>query len=167
MEVAGRLPGGWRLPHEMFGSPPAPPEPEAETAPPAAAGPPIRGAPHEFFDGSMGAPPEDGETAWYGGGGFGGVPASANAAAGLPETTVAAGDAEAGERQCAVCLEGYAAGDAVRTMPCAHAFHGGCIAGWLRLGRLCPLCRFALPAEADEEEEQAARRRRRRWTPWS
>ncbi|XP_002448964.1 E3 ubiquitin-protein ligase znrf2 [Sorghum bicolor] len=76
--------------------------------------------------------------------GFGAVPASGVAMACLPETTVG----EAKERgECAVCLEEYEAGDALRTMPCAHGFHERCIFGWLRLSRLCPLCRFALPPE--------------------
>ncbi|XP_066333148.1 uncharacterized protein [Miscanthus floridulus] len=71
------------------------------------------------------------------------VPASGVAMAYPPETTV--GEGERGE--CAVCLEEYEAGDALRTMPCAHGFHERCIFGWLRLSRLCPLCRFALPPE--------------------
>ncbi|CAD6258375.1 unnamed protein product [Miscanthus lutarioriparius] len=84
----------------------------------------------------------------HGGFGFGfgavPVPASGVAIACLPETTVG----EARERgECAVCLEEYEAGDALRTMPCAHGFHERCIFGWLRLSRLCPLCRFALPPE--------------------
>ena len=61
-------------------------------------------------------------------GGFRGVPAAASAVASLPETTVTAGgDGE--ETSCAVCLEGYTASDALRTMPCAHTFHPsrGCI----------------------------------------
>ena len=39
----------------------------------------------------------------------------------------AGGDGE--ETSCAVCLEGYTASDALRTMPCAHTFHPsrGCI----------------------------------------
>ncbi|GJN07035.1 hypothetical protein PR202_ga24824 [Eleusine coracana subsp. coracana] len=89
-------------------------------------------------------------------GGFGGVPASADAIAGLPLTTVAAGEAAVNDR-CAVCHEGYEAGDRVRTMPCAHGFHEGCIVGWLSVSRLCPLCRFKLTTET----EQAARLRRR------
>ncbi|KAL6905653.1 hypothetical protein ACP4OV_003254 [Aristida adscensionis] len=88
----------------------------------------------------------------YGGvGGFGGVPASGKAIAGLPETK--AGEGEAREEQCAVCLEGYEAGDALRTMPCSHGFHAGCILKWLAVSRLCPLCRFALPGAVENMEE--------------
>ncbi|CAN6330483.1 unnamed protein product [Urochloa humidicola] len=74
-----------------------------------------------------------------------GVPGSASevAMAALAATTV--GEATE-EEECAVCLKGYEAGDTIRTMPCAHAFHEHCIFQWLRLRRLCPFCRFALPA---------------------
>jgi len=80
--------------------------------------------------------------------GFVGVPASGDAMAALPETTVGEGGAPGEEEERAVCLEGYAAGDTVRTMPCSHGFHGHCILRWLAASRLCPLCRFALQAEA-------------------
>ncbi|RLM58766.1 hypothetical protein C2845_PM18G00350 [Panicum miliaceum] len=83
--------------------------------------------------------------------GFVGVPASGDAMAALPETTV--GEGGAGEEECAVCLEGYAAGDTVRTMPCSHGFHGHCILRWLAASRLCPLCRFAMPAEVEPEAD--------------
>ena len=93
-------------------------------------------------------------------GGFRGVPAAASAVASLPETTVTAGgDGE--ETSCAVCLEGYTASDALRTMPCAHAFHGECIVEWLSVSSFCPLCRFRLPTQAEEDaagqHQQAAR----------
>jgi hypothetical protein len=59
---------------------------------------------------------------------------------------------ESGE--CAVCLDEYEAGDALRTMPCAHGFHERCIVEWLRASRLCPLCRFKLPPEEDTETDE-------------
>ncbi|KAL6870655.1 hypothetical protein ACP4OV_014503 [Aristida adscensionis] len=99
-----------------------------------------------------------------GSGGFGAVPATGVAIATLPETAAAAAD----ERQCAVCLEGYEAGEALRTMPCAHGFHERCIFSWLLVSRLCPLCRFALPADTETEpyddarEEDSGGGRRRR-----
>ncbi|TVT99592.1 hypothetical protein EJB05_55022, partial [Eragrostis curvula] len=90
----------------------------------------------------------------YGNGGFGAVPASGEAIVGLPERTAGEGEAMRKE-ECAVCLEGYEDGDALRTMPCSHGFHEGCIFGWLRVSRLCPLCRFAMPAESETEEEDS------------
>lgn len=49
---------------------------------------------------------------------------------------------------CAVCLDDFAAGDEVTTLPCAHEFHSGCIRPWLEeRSSLCPMCkRDALPA---------------------
>ncbi|CAN6362213.1 unnamed protein product [Urochloa humidicola] len=87
----------------------------------------------------------------YVNGRFGGVPASEDAMAALPEMTV--GEGEAWREECAVCLDPYEAGDTLRTMPCSHGFHESCIFQWLRVSRLCPLCRFALPAEVEEEAE--------------
>nr|CAB3459324.1 unnamed protein product [Digitaria exilis] len=90
----------------------------------------------------------------YSNGGFGAVPASEEAIAALPETTVGECDGETREKEaeCVVCLEDYQAGDKLRTMPCSHGFHERCILPWLRVSRLCPLCRFALPAAAAETE---------------
>ena len=87
---------------------------------------------------------------------LGAVQASSVAIACPPETTVGEGEArESGE--CAVCLDEYEAGEALRTMPCAHGFLERCIFKWLRASRLCPLCRFALPpeegTETDDERE--------------
>ncbi|KAM0865716.1 hypothetical protein ACQ4PT_043090 [Festuca glaucescens] len=47
---------------------------------------------------------------------------------------------------CIVCLERLEAADEVRRLGnCAHAFHRGCIDGWIDLGRTtCPLCRSRL-----------------------
>ncbi|KAM0865717.1 hypothetical protein ACQ4PT_043091 [Festuca glaucescens] len=47
---------------------------------------------------------------------------------------------------CIVCLERLEATDEVRRLGnCAHAFHRGCIDGWIDLGRTtCPLCRSRL-----------------------
>ncbi|KAJ1274150.1 hypothetical protein BS78_05G040500 [Paspalum vaginatum] len=81
------------------------------------------------------------------GGGFGGVPASDEAVAALPATRYRGGQRGDEEQCCAVCREEYEHGDALRTMPCKHGFHETCIFPWLRVSGLCPLCRFALPAQ--------------------
>ncbi|XP_004978362.1 E3 ubiquitin-protein ligase RNF181 [Setaria italica] len=75
--------------------------------------------------------------------------------AGLPETAVQSEGEIMGEKECAVCLGAYEASDTVRTLPCSHGFHERCIFQWLRVSRLCPLCRFALPAAAEETESFA------------
>ncbi|TNN21869.1 E3 ubiquitin-protein ligase RNF128 [Liparis tanakae] len=54
--------------------------------------------------------------------------------AGDPET---AGDAQV----CAVCIEGYAAGEAVTVLTCAHLFHRACVEPWLLRQRTCPMCK--------------------------
>ncbi|XP_051193285.1 uncharacterized protein [Lolium perenne] len=54
--------------------------------------------------------------------------------------------AAAATATCIVCLERLEATDEVRRLGnCAHAFHRGCIDGWIDLGRTtCPLCRSHL-----------------------
>ncbi|MCO5576045.1 hypothetical protein L7F22_029852 [Adiantum nelumboides] len=43
---------------------------------------------------------------------------------------------------CAVCLEDYADGDVLRTLPCNHRFHCSCIDAWLINWRaFCPICK--------------------------
>uniref|UniRef100_A0A1A9UL10 RING-type domain-containing protein n=1 Tax=Glossina austeni TaxID=7395 RepID=A0A1A9UL10_GLOAU len=42
---------------------------------------------------------------------------------------------------CAVCLDELELGSYVIKLPCKHIFHEFCIAEWLRLQKICPLCR--------------------------
>lgn len=42
---------------------------------------------------------------------------------------------------CAICLEDYATGETVRTIPCFHAFHKDCIDPWLANKAVCPICK--------------------------
>jgi hypothetical protein len=79
----------------------------------------------------------------YGGGGFGAVPASEDEIARLEKTAL--GDTR--EAECVVCMERFEDGDEIRKMPCSHGFHETCIFKWLRVSRLCPHCRFAMPAD--------------------
>jgi hypothetical protein len=48
--------------------------------------------------------------------------------------------------KCAVCLEEMCAGQPLKRSPgCRHAFHGGCLDGWLAVKNQCPYCRsFAI-----------------------
>ncbi|KAF0896551.1 hypothetical protein E2562_024402 [Oryza meyeriana var. granulata] len=82
----------------------------------------------------------------YRDGGFGAVPATSEAIAGLREARL---DDEAmiREEECAVCMEDFEAGDKLRAMPCSHCFHERCIFDWLRVSGICPLCRHRLPTE--------------------
>ncbi|KAL6624343.1 hypothetical protein ACP70R_031667 [Stipagrostis hirtigluma subsp. patula] len=85
----------------------------------------------------------------YRDGGFGAVPASAAAVAGLEKqafrATGAGGDG--GVTGCAICLEDLEDGEEVSAMPCGrgHEFHTECISKWLGCSNMCPLCRHALP----------------------
>lgn len=47
----------------------------------------------------------------------------------------------AGGNQCSICLEPMAVGAEVRTLPCMHVFHRGCIDRWLEDpgGPRCPI----------------------------
>ncbi|CAK4673763.1 unnamed protein product [Aphanomyces euteiches] len=40
----------------------------------------------------------------------------------------------------------YASNDDIRELPCGHGFHVGCIDSWLRLNKLCPLCKADVEA---------------------
>lgn len=46
-------------------------------------------------------------------------------------------------QSCAVCLEAFAIGDQVRTIPCFHTFHNNCIDPWLRKKAECPVCKYS------------------------
>ncbi|KAG2622997.1 RING-H2 finger protein ATL74-like [Panicum virgatum] len=82
-----------------------------------------------------------------GGGGFGAVPASAAAVAGLEKQTFHGTEGCGGESECAICLEDFEDGEEVSVMPCAHGheFHTICITKWLGRSNMCPLCRHQLP----------------------
>ena len=77
-----------------------------------------------------------------------------------------AGEEELGGVECAICLAEFAAGDAVKRLPCRHAFHAHCIDTWL-LGKVCaaraaapptcPLCKAdALRAPPEPAVEEGA-----------
>ncbi|XP_071385059.1 E3 ubiquitin-protein ligase RNF128-like [Centroberyx affinis] len=57
---------------------------------------------------------------------------------------------------CAVCIDGYKAGEAVTVLTCGHIFHKVCIEPWLLEKRTCPMCKCdilkALGVEGEEKE---------------
>ena len=80
-----------------------------------------------------------------------GAAAAAAAAAAAPGAGSGGGDEHGnggGETPCdtcSVCLQDFAGGETVRTLPCLHHFHPGCVDPWLRQrGRnlaACPVCK--------------------------
>mmetsp|Transcript_26826 Transcript_26826/g.43811 ORF Transcript_26826/g.43811 Transcript_26826/m.43811 type:complete len:534 (+) Transcript_26826:60-1661(+) len=45
--------------------------------------------------------------------------------------------------QCPVCLEDYAPGETLQTLPCFHMFHQPCIDSWIRTSSTkCPVCKI-------------------------
>lgn len=44
---------------------------------------------------------------------------------------------------CAICLENFAVGESVRTIPCFHSFHKNCIDPWLANKAECPICKHS------------------------
>ncbi|XP_078598871.1 RING finger protein 215-like isoform X4 [Branchiostoma floridae x Branchiostoma japonicum] len=51
-------------------------------------------------------------------------------------------DGEKEKDACAVCLDHFYPGQAVRVLPCCHEFHRKCVDSWLIKKRTCPLCTF-------------------------
>ncbi|CAN6195315.1 unnamed protein product [Urochloa humidicola] len=75
---------------------------------------------------------------------------------------VEAPEGVAGVSVCAVCTEEVAARQAVVRLPCAHWYHAGCIAPWLRIRTTCPTCRAELPLERPRRLPETAGGRLRR-----
>ncbi|KAJ1268954.1 hypothetical protein BS78_07G172700 [Paspalum vaginatum] len=84
-------------------------------------------------------------------------PAARSAVEALPSAVVAAGE-EGEADECAVCKDGFAAGQRVRRLPCSHRYHDECIVPWLQVRNSCPLCRFELPTDDPEYETWKAGR---------
>lgn len=84
-------------------------------------------------------------------------PAARSAVEALPSAVVAAGEEGEGD-ECAVCKDGFAAGQRAKRLPCSHRYHDECIVPWLHVRNSCPLCRFELPTDDPEYETWKAGR---------
>lgn len=65
----------------------------------------------------------------------------------LPSRTIDAAEAArlpAGGDTCRICLEPFAAGDVLTTLPCFHWYHERCIRCWLSQAGRCPVCKASV-----------------------
>lgn len=46
------------------------------------------------------------------------------------------------QTKCTVCLNDFAEGDTMKSLPCVHFFHKDCIDSWLMVGHTCPVCKL-------------------------
>ncbi|KAA8542404.1 hypothetical protein F0562_023460 [Nyssa sinensis] len=85
---------------------------------------------------------QDGALAWQVPVGFRPVPARRSSVEILEKVEVEDLDSM---NQCVICLEKFSVGSEVTRMPCSHLYHGGCIANWLGVSNICPICNFQMP----------------------
>jgi len=46
------------------------------------------------------------------------------------------------QNKCPVCLNDFAEGDSLKSLPCVHFYHKDCIDSWLLVGHACPVCKL-------------------------
>jgi len=63
--------------------------------------------------------------------------------------------ADDSQRQCMICLDDFKLGETVRTLPCFHRYHKGCVDNWLQRSCACPLCKHDV-ADTGEGEETSS-----------
>lgn len=74
------------------------------------------------------------------------------------------------DNKCMVCMEIFAAGDELRSLPCMHRYHKRCIDEWLCRSRTCPICKrditsASVPVSTPMPLQQAPRSPSR-WLRW-
>jgi hypothetical protein len=55
-------------------------------------------------------------------------------------------EVEQENQNCAICLSDFEAGEELMTLPCLHQFHKECVTSWLKLNKVCPVCRVDVQA---------------------
>jgi len=59
------------------------------------------------------------------------------------------------DKDCSICLDIYKNGDSVIQFKlCPHKFHSICLENWLKVNKVCPLCRKNTKLEIGVEDEQ-------------
>jgi hypothetical protein len=72
-------------------------------------------------------------------------PAMDHIIAALPMCTLTSADIRKlpeDKSACSICLDDFKAGSVVRTLPCLHSFHAGCVDKWLKRQGTCPNCKL-------------------------
>jgi len=57
---------------------------------------------------------------------------------------------------CTICLEEMQVGKTVRELSCGHYFHSRCADKWLKVNKVCPICRLPItdkPAQTNSEAQ--------------
>ncbi|CAF4649211.1 unnamed protein product [Rotaria sp. Silwood1] len=50
------------------------------------------------------------------------------------------------QTECTICQVDYQANEKVKKLPCGHIFHDSCVAQWLSITGICPVCRHHIPS---------------------
>ncbi|CAF3309279.1 unnamed protein product [Rotaria socialis] len=53
---------------------------------------------------------------------------------------------EFNQKECAICQSDYEPNEKAKRLPCGHIFHEPCVAHWLSITRICPVCRHRIPS---------------------
>jgi len=46
------------------------------------------------------------------------------------------------QTKCPVCMDDFAEGNTLKSLPCVHFYHQDCIDSWLLVGHTCPVCKL-------------------------
>ncbi|CAJ1343733.1 unnamed protein product [Effrenium voratum] len=75
-------------------------------------------------------------------------PARRSDVAALPTRKLANLDHLGEQTKCLICLEEFADGDELKTLPCLHFYHQKCVEQWLDTDNSCPVCKTPIGQEA-------------------
>ncbi|CAF4005940.1 unnamed protein product, partial [Rotaria sp. Silwood1] len=68
-------------------------------------------------------------------------PASPDTIDALPMVVFGQVADEFNQTECTICRADYEANERLKILPCGHLFHARCVAHWLSITRICPVCR--------------------------
>ncbi|CAF1295110.1 unnamed protein product [Rotaria sp. Silwood1] len=72
------------------------------------------------------------------------TPSSPNTIEALPMVVFGEASNEFNQTECVICKTNYKANENVKRLPCGHFFHQSCVAHWLAITRICPVCRHRI-----------------------